>query len=425
MSMRRTVLACALTAVVAAACAAEDDPGPDDAANGAATVGAAEAGDPAAGEADASATGREPIRATSEGCEEGLFHFEQSGCEPATLIDLDEIVSGGPPPDGIPPIDDPVYESIEDASEWLQPTSPVMVVDIEGDARGFPLAILTWHEIVNDEVGGLPLTVTYCPLCNSALVFDRTVEGPDGVEVLDFGTSGRLFRSNLIMYDRQHRNLWTQFEGEAVVGERFLGTRLERLPAWLLGFEEFTELHPDAQVLSRETGHSRPYGTNPYTGYDAEGSDPFLFRGEIDGRFDAMTRLVGLAVGDDAVAITLDRLREDRVVEAEVAGRAHTVLWAPGQASALDTASIDDGRDVGQTAAFVAELDGEPVTLEPTDVDGRFLDTTSGSTFDLRGRAIDGPVRGRQLEAIPHDDTFWFVWVAFKPDTEVVAAAGA
>jgi hypothetical protein len=419
--MRRTILAFALTAIVAAACAV--DGGPDDAVDGAAADGAGDTDGP--GDLDAPSTGREPIRATSEGCEEGLFHFEQSGCEPATLIDLDEIISGGPPPDGIPPIDDPVYESIDDASDWLQPTSPVMVVDIEGDARAFPLAILTWHEIVNDDIGGVPLTVTYCPLCNSALVFDRTVEGPDGVEVLDFGTSGRLYQSNLVMYDRQHRNLWTQFEGEGVVGERFLGTRLERLPAWLLGFEEFAELHPDAQVLSRETGHSRPYGTNPYTGYDAEGSQPFLFRGEIDGRFDAMTRLVGLAVGDDSVAVTLDRLREEQVVEVEVGDRAHTVLWAPGQASALDTAAIDDGRDVGQTAAFVAELDGEPVTLESTEVDGRVLDTTSGSTFDLRGRAVDGPVEGRQLEAIPHDDTFWFVWVAFKPDTEIVTAAGA
>lgn len=297
-----------------------------------------------------------------------------------------------------------------------------MVVDVDGDVRAYPLAILTWHEIVHDVVGDVPLTITYCPLCNSALVFERTVEGPDGQELLDFGTSGRLYRSNLVMYDRQHRNLWTQFEGEAVVGERFLGTRLERVPAWLFGFEELTELHPDAQILSRETGHSRDYGRNPYTGYDTEDHDPFLFHDELDDRFEPMTRMVGLGDEDASVAITLDLLAEDRVVDVDVDGEPHVLLWAPGQASALDTASIDAGRDVGQTAAFLAELDGGSVTLEPTDADGRYVDTLTGSTFDLRGRALDGPLEGQQLEAVPHDDTFWFVWVAFRPDTEVVAS---
>jgi hypothetical protein len=369
-------------------------------------------------------TANEPIREHSVGCEEnGRFYWDDPGCEPATLINLDEIISGGPPPDGIPPIDNPVYESIEDASAWLEPTSPVMVVDVNDDVRAYPLAILTWHEIVNDTVGGVPLVITYCPLCNSALVFERIVNGPDGPEELDFGTSGRLYQSNLVMYDRQHRNLWTQFEGQGVVGERFLGTELTRLPAWLLGFEEFVSLHPDAQVLSRDTGHSRDYGRNPYAGYDQENSRPFLFRGDIDDRFGPMARLVGLAEGDDAVAVMLDRLQSDRVAHVEVGETPIVVVWAPGQASALDSPSIDAGRDVGQTAAFIAELDGSPISLEPSGTDGRFVDATTRSVFDLRGRAIDGPLEGQQLQAIPHDDTFWFVWVAFKPNTEVVAGS--
>jgi hypothetical protein len=297
-----------------------------------------------------------------------------------------------------------------------------MVVDVEGDVRAYPLAILTWHEIVNDSVGGVPLVVTYCPLCNSALVFERTVDGPDGEEVLDFGTSGRLYLSNLVMYDRQHRNLWTQFEGETVVGEPFLGAQLTRVPAWLFGFAELVDLHPGAQVLSRDTGFNRDYGRNPYTGYDTEARDPFLFRGELDDRFPPMTRLVGLADGDDAVAITLAHLTEQRTVETELVDRSVVVLWSPGQASALDTGAIDAGRDVGQTAAFVAELDGQPISLVPSGTDGRFMDADTGSVFDLRGRALDGPLEGQQLQAVPHDDTFWFVWVAFRPDTEMVTS---
>ncbi|TVR35745.1 MAG: DUF3179 domain-containing protein [Nitriliruptor sp.] len=423
--MRRLLSMLAVLGVVAAACSAGPEPSSND-------VGAGD--DPAATEQDdAGVDAPDPqedaddpladaIRTQSFGCVEDSFYWEVDTCQPATLIDLDEIIAGGPPPDGIPPIDDPAFESVEAADEWLTDDSPVMVVDVDDDVRAYPLAILTWHEIVNDTVGGVPLVVSYCPLCNSALVFDRRIDGPDGEEVLDFGTSGRLYLSNLVMYDRQHRNLWTQFEGQGVVGERFLGERLDRVPAWLFGFGELAELHPDAQVLSRDTGASRPYGTNPYVGYDTEGRAPFLFRGEIDDRESAMARMVGLADGDDAVAVLLDRLVEDRVVTVDVADRPIAVVWAPGQSSALDTEVIDDGRDVGQTAAFVAALDGEPIELEPTDEDRRFRDARSGSTFDLRGRALDGPLEGRHLEAVAHDDTFWFVWAAFKPQTEVVAS---
>jgi hypothetical protein len=412
--VRRSLAVASLLSVVAVACTSGT--------TGSASPTGGETGEVAAPTTSAPGTPREPIRATSEGCEPGEFHWDQVICEPAHSIPLEEIVSGGPPPDGIPPIDDPVYESVGDAAGWLGDDSPVMVVDVDGAVRAYPLAILTWHEIVNDTVGGVPLVVTYCPLCNSALVFERTVDGPDGEELLDFGTSGRLYLSNLVMYDRQHQNLWTQFEGEGVVGERFLGTQLTRVPAWLFGFAELLELHPDAQVLSRDTGFDRDYGRNPYTGYDAEDQDPFLFRGELDARFPPMTRLVGLADGDDAVAITLDHLTEQRTVEAELADRTVVVLWSPGQASALDTASIDAGRDVGQTAAFIAELGGQHITLEASGTDGRFVDADTGSAFDLRGRALDGPLEGQLLQPIPHDDTFWFVWVAFRPDTELIGS---
>jgi len=400
-----------LIALMAVACSAPDDSSSSsDARSNAVDIqGSSLPGSP-----------REPIRALAENCVPGQFHWDQPTCQPAHSIPLNEIISGGPPPDGIPPIDDPVYESVESAASWLSDSSPIMVVDIENDIRAYPLAILTWHEIVNDTVGGTPLVITYCPLCNSALVFKRTVDGPDGEEVLNFGTSGRLYLSNLVMYDRQYRNLWTQFEGEAVVGEQFIGTQLTRIPAWLFGFKELAELHPDALVLSRDTGHNRDYGRNPYTFYDAKDGDPFLFRGDLDARQAPMTRLVGMTDGTAAVGITLDHLSERRTVDVRLGNRKITVLWAPGQSSALDLGTIDQGRDVGQTAAFVAAIDGQDLSLRTTEIPNRFIDDATGSTFDLRGRALDGPYEGRQLEPVAHDDTFWFVWVAFRPDTELV-----
>jgi hypothetical protein len=361
----------------------------------------------------------EPLRAESMGCDDVDFYWEDDSCEPATLIDLDEVISGGPPPDGIPPIDDPQFESVQDAAGWLEDDSPVMVVEVDDDVRAYPLAILTWHEIVNDEIGGVPMVVTYCPLCNSALAFERTIQTDDGARELDFGTSGRLYQSNLIMYDRQSHHLWTQFDGEAVVGEEHLGARLERIPAWLLGFSEFAQAHPDAPVLSRETGFSRDYGRNPYSGYDGEDAQPFLFDGEVDDRFPAMKRVVGLEEGGDAVAVLLDDLAVEQVVPAEVGGHDLVVLWAPGQASALDSARIDEGREVGQTGAFVAQLDGQPVELEARG-DGRFVDDRTDSVIDVRGRVVEGPLQGERLEPVVHDDTFWFVWTAFREDSRVV-----
>jgi hypothetical protein len=375
----------------------------------------------AAPDPEVAASNGQPVREEAVGCDDVDFYWDDEGCDPATMIDLDEVVSGGPPPDGIPPIDDPTFESVDEASQWLEDDSPVMVVEIDDDVRAYPLAILTWHEIVNDEVGGVPMVVTYCPLCNSALAFERTIEGPDGEElVLDFGTSGRLYQSNLIMYDRQTHHLWTQFDGEAVIGdERLLGADLERVPAWLLGFGEFAAAHPDAPVLSRDTGFSRDYGRNPYQGYDGEDAQPFLFDGEVDERFPAMTRVVGLEEDGEATAVLLEQLTEQRVVPVEVGGESLVVLWAPGQASALDTAAIDQGREVGQTGAFVAELDGRTVELEPRD-DGRFVEPETGSVLDVRGRVVEGALEGERLEPVIHDDTFWFVWTAFREETGVV-----
>ena len=178
-----------------------------------------------------------------------------------TLIPLDEIIGGGPPPDGIPPIDAPVFVSPAAADGWLRPKEPVLGVRVGSDARAYPLQVLLWHEIVNDVVGGRPLVVTYCPLCNAGLVFDRVVDGTR----IDFGTSGRLWKSDLLMYDRQTHSLWSQMEGRAVVGTR-AGVRLARVPANTLSYEEFKEAYPagrDPRLRAQSIRGIRPGGQSP------------------------------------------------------------------------------------------------------------------------------------------------------------------
>lgn len=325
-------------------------------------------------------------------------------------VPLDQIVSGGPPPDGIPPIDDPRFESVDEAREWLSARDPVMITEAGGEVRAYPLAILTFHEIVNDTLGGENLLVTYCPLCNTGLVFHRDLDG----ETLSFGTSGRLWNSNLVMYDRATRSLWSQFTGEAIVGDR-TGDSLEQVPMQMLALEEVAERWPDAKVLSRDTGHDRPYGNNPYTGY--EDGDPFLFRGQTSGPLEQMDRVIAVGGADDPVAYPLARLEQERVVHDTVDGQDIVVLWKPGAASALDTAAISAGADVGQSGVFVARADDQPLTFAASD-DG-FVDEQTGSTWTISGEAVDGPLRGSQLPRMTHDDTFWFVQHAFRPETRI------
>ncbi len=340
--------------------------------------------------------------------------FDDSFPEP--LIDPGAVRSGGPPPDGIPPIDAPVFISVADADEWLSDTEPVLLVDVEGDVRAYPVQILMWHEIVNDVVGGVPLAVTYCPLCNSAIAFNRTVED----SVTTFGTSGRLFNANLVMYDRATETLWNQLDGRAVIGQR-TGQVLEQLPSPMISWANVKESHPDAQVLDRDsTGFSRAYGSNPYTGLDNPDGNPFLFNGEVDVRAKAMQRIVAIENGEDAAAWTLDAVSGAAATTTvgEFAGQPLAIFWEPGQASALENERTDNGRDVGNVGVFSPLVDGRELTFRTEGED--FIDNETGSTWNILGTAVSGELQGSELERVTFVRTFWFSWAAFRPGTTLI-----
>lgn len=328
------------------------------------------------------------------------------------LVPLEEIISGGPPPDGIPAIDRPSFVTPADAARWIAPKEPVLALEIKGDARAYPLQILMWHEIVNDVVGGVPVAVTFCPLCNSGIVFERVVNGT----TLDFGTSGKLYKSDLVMYDRQSHSLWAQMEGRAIVGAR-AGVRLKLIPANTLSFEEWRVTHPTGKVLSRDTGHTRKYGVNPYESYDQPQLGPFLFRGQLDARRPPKERVVGIKLGETARAYPWPLLVERRVVNDRLGDQALVVLYQPGTLSALDDEEIKRSRAVGATGAFSRVLESRGLTFEAT-AEG-FRDQETGSTWTLLGHAVKGPLAGRRLTAVPHVDAFWFAWAAFNPATSV------
>jgi hypothetical protein len=282
-------------------------------------------------------------------------------------VAFEEIIGGGPPRDGIPSIDRPRFNALRKVAGY-EGTEPVIGLEINGDRRAYPLGILTWHEIVNDVVGGVPVAVTYCPLCNAAIVFDRRVGGT----VLEFGTTGKLRHSDLIMYDRQTESWWQQFSGEAIVGES-LGQVLETIPARLESFADFKGRFPEGKILVPNNPDLRDYGANPYVGYDSSGF-PFLFKGQVPEFVFPLARVVVV----DGRAWKLDYLREKGRVDYQDL----VLSWKPGQNSALDTRAISAGRDVGS------------VTVQ---------------------RRTDG-----QLADVSYDVTFAFVFFAFHPHGEYI-----
>jgi hypothetical protein len=335
---------------------------------------------------------------------------------PPPLVDPREIVSGGPPPDGIPPIDAPRFVGVTDADQWLDDRESVVYLRVGDEAHAYPSQVLIWHEIVNDTVGGVPVAVTYCPLCNSAVSYRREINGV----VTTFGTSGRLYASALVMYDRATGSLWTHFDGRAVVGV-LAGETLERIPSPLLAWGDFKAAFPDGLVLDRDrTGYDRDYGRNPYVGYDTPTATPFLFRGTVDDRALAMQRVVGVAQGGVARAWTLDSISggEAQATNTRIGDTQLVILWKAGQASAVDHFNVADGRGVGSVGVFIPVVDGSTLVMEERG--GRFYDSATGSEWDITGEAVAGPLQGEVLEQVHHLDTFWFAWSTYQPRTDLL-----
>lgn len=343
-----------------------------------------------------------PVRAQSEFITDFSKHS----------VPYSEILSGGPPKDGIPAIDEARFISVDEADEWMRDREPVVFVQVGHEARAYPIQILMWHEIVNDTVGGEPLLVTFCPLCNTAIAFKRTFNE----QVLDFGTTGRLRYSNLIMYDRQTETWWQQATGDAIAGEH-TGAQLEFYPASMISWADFKDLYPNGRVLSRDTGHSRNYGRNPYYGYDDINQTPFLFNGTTPDQLPPMARVLTIDMNGEAVAYPYDVLGELNVVNDVIGGNAVVVFWTEGTASALDTSNIPEGREVGSAAAYSRSLDNQVLDFEFEN--GKILDIQTGSEWNILGVAIAGELTGKQLAPVVSINHFWFSWAAFKPQTRI------
>ena len=331
-------------------------------------------------------------------------------------IELSELVIGlntlSDTRDRIRPIDDPEFESIASAADWLEGREPGLLVDFDGDTRFYPIQVMSFHEVVNDVVAEVPIAVTYCPLCNSGVVFGREVGG----RVLRFGTSGLLRNSDLVMWDDVTESLWQQITGEGIVGE-LAGFQLELLPSSIIRWSDFAANFPDGRVLSRLPFLLPQYGSNGYVGYSSA-SAPRNFQGDVDDRFPALERVVGINVGDLTKAYPFSVINQQRVVNDEVAGTPLVVFWgADDTADALDASFIADGQAIGTGVAYLRMVDGEVLTFTP---DGDlFVDAETGTRWNILGHAVEGQLAGARLEPVIHRNEFWFAWAAFNTGSPV------
>ena len=310
------------------------------------------------------------------------------------LIPLDKIKGGGPPKDGIPSIDNPVFATVLD-SQFMSDSDTVIGLEINGQAKAYPLFILVWHEIVNDKVGGLPVSITYCPLCYTNQVFERIIDGQE----VEFGTSGKLYNSNLLMYDRLTESYWSQALGLAVKGE-LTGYQLELVPFDVITWGDWKALHPDTLVLTTDTGHLRSYATDPYGNYYTE--PQIMFPVEYnDDRMHPKEIIIGFNLDEIYKAYKQSDIESQIVINDSV-----------GDTSIMLVSLFSEN-----SRAFERMIDGEILDYEYTN--GKLVDIQTNSEWNYDGLGISGQYEGKQLERLPIEPGFWFEWVAFHPQTLV------
>ena len=290
------------------------------------------------------------------------------------------------------------------------------MVSIGQITRAYPIQILMWHEIVNDTINDTPITGTFCPLCNATIVFDRRLQD----RVLDFGTTGRLRKSDLVMYDRHTETWWQQFSGRAVVG-KLVGSTLSRIPAKIVAFEDLRKSHPNSEILSKKTGHSRAYRQNPYAGYDNIDAHPFLRSEPVDPHLPVMERVLNISIEQAHQLYPFSGLKSTLVINDTVAGKPVVIFSRHGSLSALDASQIKNSRTLPSATAWHRELDGQ--VLDFVARGGEFVDTQTGSSWSILGRASSGPLAGKKFWPTAGGVHFAFAWLAFNPKSTIWKAS--
>lgn len=306
-------------------------------------------------------------------------------------------------PDDIPAIfaNDSLFVDVASGNEEWVDEEGVIGVLINGEARAYPIRLLSLHEIVNDTVGGQPIAVTWCPLCYSALVFNRVVDGQE----LTFGVSGYLFHNNLVMYDHQSNTLWSQVLAQGIKGA-YNREQLEVLGAFQSTWGAWKAEHPDTLVLSaRQMGKQADEVIDPYVGYYTSGAPGLGGQAELDERLPAQTLVVGIKIGREERAYSFEDIRQLGVINDELGGIPILLVY---------------NAKLNSVAGYARLLDGQALSFELSQNGKALKDAESASLWDIElGQATEGPFAGERLSRLTAPIVFWFAWSDIYPDTEL------
>jgi hypothetical protein len=336
-------------------------------------------------------------------------------------VDLSEITLVLPK-GSFPKIDYPGFMDKKEGLQSFFPHEPVIAVEYGGEAKAYPLNMLTVHEISNDVLGGIPILATYCPLCNAGVVFDRRLLVDGTEQVLEFEVSGMLRKSDMVMLDTKTESLWQQFMGEAIVGSH-TGSMLKVLPSLIISVEEFFTRYPEGKILSNRQGNKeleQHYGQNPYVGYDASGASPysrFFAPEDVDSRLPAMERVIDIEVKGNYRIYPFSAIAKKGVLQDRFRGLDLVFFHGGETVSILDQKDISQSRTIGSVTVFSPLVDGKVLRFKKKGK--HYRDEQSASTWDITGRCIKGSLQGTQLAIIPHSNHFAFAWLAFFPDSEI------
>lgn len=325
------------------------------------------------------------------------------------------------PKGSFPALDKPKFVSKSEGLEMFFSKEPVIVVEFNGVAKAYSLNILTMHEISNDELEGIPILVTYCPLCNSGMVYNRSINHHGKKEILKFEASGMLRNSDMVMLDRKTETLWQQLMGTAIVGT-YNETQLDIIPSIIISVEEFFTRYPEGQILSKKTGYSeieKKYGYNPYKKYD-EKENPiqhFFNSDKVDKRLPALERIVDVEHNGAYKIYSFSSASKNGVINDTFKTKKVVLFYKPGTVSILDENDISTSKDVGSVTVFNAVIDKQHLTFKKEN--NVFVDTKTNSKWDITGHCYEGILKGKQLQIEPHSNHFAFAWLAFNPDSEI------
>ncbi|MFB6355855.1 MAG: DUF3179 domain-containing protein [bacterium] len=307
---------------------------------------------------------------------------------PQHNIPLKEIKHGGPPVDGIPALVNPDFVSVSEVDK-LNPKDRLMVVEIVGVVRGYPRKILDHHELVNDRINKTSFLVSWCPLCGSGMVFNRTLVG----HRFEFGVSGLLYNSDVLMFDRKTDSLWSQLKGEAVVGE-LTGTKLSRIPHTQYTWKRFKNEYPSGRVLSFKTGYNRNYSAEAYQGYRK--SDRLMFPvSNEDSRLSRKTPVIGVSFGKIDVAVPRNILNSKKMIT--YGNKNHRLLF-------IHWKNASRVYEIPQTPDFTFSDNTLRVEEEQWKITNDYLESPDGTRY----------------KRVSHVGSYWFAWATFHPGTALI-----